>query len=92
MLILEVLLEFKSKQGNITAAFVNCEAPSDEKICIEIPMGFRKKERFFNWRYHCMASDKVSCILAVLDGKLNEVGLEQMHLMPCVAFNAYFGI
>ena len=31
-----------------------------------------------------MASDKVSCILAVLDGKLNEVGLEQMHLMPCV--------
>ena len=40
MLILENLLELKSKQGNVTAAFLHAELDKDEKVYIEMPTGF----------------------------------------------------
>ena len=42
MLILEFLLGLKSKQGDITAAFLNADIPKDEKVYIEIPGGFEQ--------------------------------------------------
>jgi hypothetical protein len=43
MLILEVLLGLKSKQGDVTAAFLHGELGEDEKVYVEMPLGFRKK-------------------------------------------------
>ena len=43
MLILEVLLGLKSKQGDITAAFVHADVEKDENIYVEMPHGFRKQ-------------------------------------------------
>jgi hypothetical protein len=42
MLILEVLLDLKSKQGDVTAAFLHAELKENEKIYVEMPNGFRK--------------------------------------------------
>jgi hypothetical protein len=43
MLFLEVLLDLKSKQGDVTAAFLHGELGKDEKVYVEMPLGFRKK-------------------------------------------------
>ena len=43
LLILEVLLQLKSKQGDVTAAFLHAELDEKEKIYVEMPLGFRKK-------------------------------------------------
>ena len=42
MLILEILLKLKSKQGDVTAAFLHAELDEDEKVYVEMPLGFRK--------------------------------------------------
>ena len=41
MLILEVLLGLKSKQGHITAAFVHANVEEGESIYTEMPHGFK---------------------------------------------------
>ena len=43
MLILDVLLCLKSKQGDITAAFVHADVEEGENIFVEMPRGFRKQ-------------------------------------------------
>jgi hypothetical protein len=42
MLILEVLLDLKSKQGDVTVAFLHGELGENEKVYVEMPLGFRK--------------------------------------------------
>ncbi|KAL7465925.1 hypothetical protein ACHAXS_006230 [Conticribra weissflogii] len=43
MLILEVLLGLKSKQGDVTAAFLHADIPEDgEKVYVKMPLGFEK--------------------------------------------------
>jgi hypothetical protein len=43
MLILEILLQLKSKQGDVTTAFVHRKLEDHEKVHIEMPLGFRQK-------------------------------------------------
>jgi hypothetical protein len=45
MLILEVLLGLKSKQGDITAAFVHADVEEGENIYVEMPRGFKKNRK-----------------------------------------------
>ena len=45
MLILEVLLGLKSKQGDIIAAFVHADVEKGENIYVEMTCGFRKQEK-----------------------------------------------
>ena len=42
LLILEVLLKLKSKQGDVTAAFLHRELEEGENVYVEMPLGFRK--------------------------------------------------
>ena len=43
MLILEVLLGLKSKQGNVTAAFLHDNLGEDEKVFVYMPLGLKVK-------------------------------------------------
>jgi hypothetical protein len=43
MLILEILLQLKSKQGDVTAAFLHGKLGPNEKVYVEMPLGFRKQ-------------------------------------------------
>lgn len=45
MLILQALLGLKSKQGDITCAFLHADVPEDEKIHVEMPRVSSRKER-----------------------------------------------
>ena len=43
MLILEVLLALKLKQGDITAVFLHANLEEEENVFVEMPLGFQKK-------------------------------------------------
>ena len=46
MLILEVLLDLKSKQGDVTAAFLHADLGEDEEVYVRMPRGFEHQARF----------------------------------------------
>ena len=43
MLILEVLLDLKSKQGDVTAAFLHADLEEGEEVYVNMPRGFERK-------------------------------------------------
>ena len=43
LLILEILLDMKSKQGDTTAAFLHADVSPGEEIYVEMPQGFKQK-------------------------------------------------
>ena len=51
MLILEILLQLKSKQGNVTAAFLHADLDQEkEKVYVEMPLGFHQKGKVLKLR------------------------------------------
>jgi hypothetical protein len=45
MLILEVLLGLKSKQGDLTCAFLYADLAPDETVYVDMPLGFNTKSK-----------------------------------------------
>ena len=89
MLILENLLGLKSKQADVTAAFLHATLEKDEEVYVEMPLGF--KQRGSNGKF------KVLCLKKTLYGlsqsplafwkflmeKLSNCGLPQAPFDPC---------
>ena len=50
MLIFEVLLELKLKQGEITATFLHATLEGGENLFVELPFGFRKKGKMLKFK------------------------------------------
>ncbi len=90
MLILENLLGLKSRQAGVTAAFLHSTFGEDEKVYVEMPLGF--KQCSSNGKY------KVLCLKKTLYGlrrspcafwkyltqKLGNCGLPQAPFDPCL--------
>ena len=45
MFILEVFLGLKSKQGDVTCAFLHADLAPDETVYVNMPLGFNTKIR-----------------------------------------------
>ncbi len=45
MFILEVLLRLKSKQGDVTCAFLHADLEPDETVYVAMPLGFNTKSK-----------------------------------------------
>ena len=45
MLILEVILDLKSKQGYLAVAFLHVDIPEGDNIYVPVPRGFRRKRK-----------------------------------------------
>ena len=45
MLILKVLLGLKSKQGDMTAAFLHADLDEGKRVFVEMPHGFKQEEK-----------------------------------------------
>ncbi len=45
MFILEVLLGLKSKQGDVTCAFLHAGLAPDETVYVDMPLGFNTKSK-----------------------------------------------
>ena len=52
MLIIEVLLGLKSKQGDVTAEFLHADIPENERVYVEMPRGFKQFSK--NGRKKCL--------------------------------------
>ena len=50
MLILEILLKLKSKQGDVTAAFLHAELEEGEEVYVAMPQGFKKPGKVLKLR------------------------------------------
>ena len=70
MLILEILLDLKSKQGDVTAAFLCGELGDDEKVYVVMPLGFRKAGKVLKLNKLCTDYIKV----------LSSFGLDKCHV------------
>ncbi len=51
MLILEILLQLKSKQGDVTAAFLHAELGENKKVYIVMPIGFRQQGKVLKLKF-----------------------------------------
>ena len=89
MLILEVLLGLKSKQGDITAAFVHADVEKGEDIYVEMPRGFRKQGKVLKLKktlYGLRQSPRAFWLY--LTEKMNLCGMEQSTFDPCLFIGA----
>ena len=45
MLVLECLLDLKSKQGNVNCAFLHAHLPEEEDVYVHMPQGFTEYDK-----------------------------------------------
>jgi hypothetical protein len=82
---LEVLLNLKSKQGDITAAFVHADVEEGENIYVKMPRGFKQKGKVLKLKktlYGLHQSPRAFCLY--LTEKMEACGIKQCTLDPCL--------
>ena len=85
MLILEVLLGLKSKQGDVTAAFVHAPIPEGTDVFVSMPQGFGIPGKVLKLRrqlYGLKDSPRQYWLYTVK--KMEAAGLKQSTLDPCL--------
>ena len=85
MLILEVLLGLKSKQGDVTAAFLHADFEEGEEVFVEMPRGFRQDGKVLKLRktlYGCRQSPRA--FWKYLVAKMDVCGMKQSQFDPCL--------
>ena len=85
MLILEVLLDLKSKQGDVTAAFLHAEMKEgDPPVYVEMPQGFRKDGHVLRLRRHLYGlRTSPRAFWKYLVEKMEMCGMKQSQFDPC---------
>ena len=85
MLILEGLLGLKSKQGDVTAAFLHAKLPEDEEVYVAMPQGFQQQGKCLRLRrtlYGLRQSPRA--FWKYLVEKMESCGMKQSSLDPCL--------
>ena len=85
MLILEVLLGLKSKQGDVTAAFLHADLGKDEEVYVRMPRGFEKKGKVLKLKktlYGLRQSPRA--FWKYLVEKMGLCDMPQSNLDPCL--------
>jgi hypothetical protein len=90
MFILEVLLGLKSKQGDVTCAFLHADVELGETIYIDMPLGFNVKSK--NGKRQVLKLNKTlyglrqssRAFWKYITEKLEKCGLQQSKLDPCL--------
>ena len=85
MLILEILLKLKSKQGDVTAAFLHADVGEDEKIYAKVSFGFRKNGKVLKLNktlYGLRQSPRM--FWKYLTEAMNNVGMKTSQFDPCM--------
>ncbi len=85
MLILEILLQLKSKQGDVVAAFVHGKLEENETVHIEMPLTFRQKGNVLKFKktlYGLRQSPRA--FWKYLTEAMVAVGMQVSRLDPCL--------
>ena len=90
MLILECLLELKSKQGDVTCAFLHAHLDEDEEVYVHMPRGFTQYDRRGNSKVlklrRCLYGLKNSprAFWKYMVEKMTQCEMKQSELDPCL--------
>ena len=92
ILILEFLLRIKSKQCNVTSAFIHSDLGKDDKIFVDMPRGFEVKGK--NGRTKVLKPFKnvyklhqtPSAFWKYMTPKMELCGMVQSNMDPCLFF------
>ena len=85
MLILEILLDLKSKQGDVTAAFLHADLEEGEEVYVRMPQGFRKSGKVLKLKktlYGLRQSPRAFWKFMV--EKMQICGMTQSEFDPCL--------
>ena len=90
MFILEVLLGLKSKQGDVTCAFLHAYLTPDETVYVDMPLGFNIKSK--NGKQQVLKLNKTlygfcqspRAFWMYITKKLESCGLKQSKFDPCL--------
>ena len=85
MLILEILMKLKSKQGDVTAAFLHAELGPEEKVYVEMPLGFRQRGKVLRLKktlYGLRQSPRM--FWKYLTNAMKACGMEASGFDPCM--------
>ena len=85
MLILEVLLDLKSKQGDVTAAFLHADLEENKEVYVNMPRGFEKTGKVLKLRktlYGLRQSPRAFWKYMV--EKMEKCNMPQSSLDPCL--------
>ena len=85
LLILEMLLGLKSKQGDVTAAFLHADLDDNEKMFVRMPQGFRKEGKFLKLNktlYGLRQSPRM--FWKYLTQAMKDCGMQVSKLDPCL--------
>ena len=85
MLILEVLLDLKSKQGDVTAAFLHADLEENEEVFVRMPRGFERPGKVLRLKktlYGLRQSPRAFWKYMVQ--KMEACGCPQSELDPCL--------
>ena len=85
MLILEILLGLKSKQGDVTAAFLHGKLGEDKKVYVEVPLVFRRAGKVLKLNKTLYGLCQSPCIFwKFLTNAMLAVGMQVLKLDPCL--------
>ncbi len=90
MFMLEVLLGLKSKQGDVTCAFLHADLAPDETVYVDMPLGFNAKSK--NGKHQILKLNKTlyglrqspRAFWKYITKKLESCGLKQSRFDPCL--------
>ena len=85
LLILEILLNLKSKQGDVTAAFLHADLDEKEKVYVRMPQGFRKNGKVLKLKktlYGLKQSPRM--FWKYLTAAMVKSGMQVSKLDPCL--------
>ena len=85
MLILEILLELKSKQGDFTAAFFHANLEENEEVYVKMPCAFEKPEKVLKLKKTLYGLHQLSrAFWKYMVEKMSKCGVPQSNLDPCL--------
>lgn len=85
MLVLEVLLDLKSKQGDVTAAFLHATMGENENVFVRMPLGFRQQGKVLKLKrtlYGLRQSPRAFWKYMV--EKMEQCNMPQSEFDPCL--------
>ncbi|KAL7554550.1 hypothetical protein ACHAWF_018065, partial [Thalassiosira exigua] len=85
MLMLEVLLYLKSKQGDVTATFLHAELNKVKRVYIEMPQEFRKKGKVLSLNRTIYGLKQLArAFWQFVVQKMESCDVKQSNLDPCL--------
>ena len=78
-------MNLKSKKGDVTVAFLHTKLGPEEKVCVEMPLGFRQRGKVLCLKKTLYGLRQSPCLFwEYLSNAMNGCGMEASGFDPCM--------